>query len=153
MDWTRKVCFMNPRVQMVRTPHSSTITCTPVALTHATIRPVIGSNSFTPAFGTTSRTIWEFMAKICTPSTAFFTMRWPRIFMCSLSFSRTLAWVGMKPLNGANLIELEPVPVLYRGKWDEASIKACWRETSTFGCEQKGYNVWYTKTLVSRKIL
>lgn len=39
------------------------------------------------------------------------------------------------------LIELEKVPVLYRGAWDEKAVKACWRRTSVFGKEQEGYVV------------
>lgn len=39
------------------------------------------------------------------------------------------------------LIGLETVPVLYRGKWDEAAIKACWTGKSVFGKKQEGYVV------------
>ena len=36
---------------------------------------------------------------------------------------------------------VEIVPVLYRGKWEEPKIKACWRGASVFGEEQEGYVV------------
>ena len=52
--------------------------------------------------------------------------------MC-LSWDETVEW--------CQLLELETVPVLYRGQWDEAAIKACWRGTSVFGEEQEGYVV------------
>lgn len=52
--------------------------------------------------------------------------------MC-LSWDDTVEWSA--------LMGLETVPVLYRGVWDEWAIKACWRETSTFGKEQEGYVV------------
>ncbi len=48
-----------------------------------------------------------------------------------LSWDETVEW--------CSLIELETVPVLYRGKWDESAIKACWRGKSVFGEEQEGY--------------
>ena len=38
-------------------------------------------------------------------------------------------------------LSLEPVPVLYRGPWDEQRIKACWTGRSVFGGEQEGYVV------------
>jgi hypothetical protein len=50
-----------------------------------------------------------------------------------LSWSETLEW--------CQLLGLETVPVLYRGKWDEAAIKSCWRGISVFGDEQEGYVV------------
>jgi hypothetical protein len=52
--------------------------------------------------------------------------------MC-LSWNDTVEW--------CKLIGLEPVPVLYRGTWDEQTIRACWREKSVFGKEQEGYVV------------
>jgi len=50
-----------------------------------------------------------------------------------LSWDDTAEW--------AALIGVEMVPVLYRGTWNEAAVKACWREQSTFGSEQEGYVV------------
>ncbi len=50
-----------------------------------------------------------------------------------LSWSDTVAW--------SKLLDLESVPLLYQGPWDERAIKACWRGTSTFGTEQEGYVV------------
>ncbi len=50
-----------------------------------------------------------------------------------LSWDDTLEW--------CKLIELETVPVLYRGKWDESAIKACWHGKSVLGEEQEGYVV------------
>jgi hypothetical protein len=38
-------------------------------------------------------------------------------------------------------LDLEPASVLYRGKWDEQKIRACWRGVSCFGEEQEGYVV------------
>jgi len=38
-------------------------------------------------------------------------------------------------------LELETVPVLYRGMWDEKAIKACWTGKSVFNGEQEGYVV------------
>jgi hypothetical protein len=52
--------------------------------------------------------------------------------MC-LSWDDTVEW--------CRLIGLEPVPVLYRGMWDEKAIKACWRGKSVFGEMQEGYVV------------
>ena len=57
--------------------------------------------------------------------------------MC-LSWDDTVEW--------CKLIGLETVPVLYRGKWDEESIRACWREKSVFGKEQEGYVVRNSKS-------
>lgn len=50
-----------------------------------------------------------------------------------LSWDETSEW--------CQLLELETVPVLYRGQWDEAAIKACWHGQSAFGEEQEGYVV------------
>lgn len=50
-----------------------------------------------------------------------------------LSWAETVEW--------CKLLNLEIVPVLYRGKWNEVAIKACWMGTSTFGPEQEGYVV------------
>jgi hypothetical protein len=50
-----------------------------------------------------------------------------------------LAWDGT--VEWCQRLELEPVPVLYRGKWDEKKIRACWRGASCFGEEQEGYIV------------
>ena len=48
-----------------------------------------------------------------------------------LSWDETAEW--------CKLLGLEHVPVLYRGPWNEAKIKSCWRGTSAFGAEQEGY--------------
>lgn len=48
-----------------------------------------------------------------------------------LSWDDTIEW--------CKLIDLETVPVLYRGIWDEKVIKACWHGKSAFGKEQEGY--------------
>ena len=37
------------------------------------------------------------------------------------------------------LLDLEHVPVLYQGKWDEEKIKDCFTGKSLFGQEQEGY--------------
>jgi hypothetical protein len=52
--------------------------------------------------------------------------------MC-LSWDDTVEWCA--------LIGLEIVPVLYRGAWDEQTLKACWRGKSAFGKKQEGYVV------------
>ena len=41
----------------------------------------------------------------------------------------------------AALLDLQTVPVLYRGPWDEDRVKACWTGQSNFGTEQEGYVV------------
>ena len=41
----------------------------------------------------------------------------------------------------ADLLGLQTAPVLYRGVWDEAKVKACWTGKSVFGGEQEGYVV------------
>ena len=50
-----------------------------------------------------------------------------------LSWDDTVAW--------CKNLDLEPVPILYRGQWDEAQIRACWRNASFYGDEQEGYVV------------
>ena len=50
-----------------------------------------------------------------------------------LSWNETTEW--------CQLIGLETVPVLYRGKRDEEVIKACWTGKSVFGNEQEGFVV------------
>lgn len=47
-------------------------------------------------------------------------------------------------LEYAALLGLQPAPVLYRGVWDEAKVKACWTGTSVFDGEQEGYVVRVT---------
>src|SRR5206468_330372 len=41
----------------------------------------------------------------------------------------------------ANLLGLDVVPVLYRGVWNEAKVKACYLGRSVFDAEQEGYVV------------
>lgn len=41
----------------------------------------------------------------------------------------------------ADLLGLHTAPVLYRGVWDEAKVKACWTGISVLGGEQEGYVV------------
>jgi hypothetical protein len=55
-----------------------------------------------------------------------------------LSWDETVEW--------CKLIGLETVPVLYRGKWNEKAIKACWRGRSVFGKEQEGYVIRNAKS-------
>jgi len=43
--------------------------------------------------------------------------------------------------NRCKKLDLEPAPVLYRGQGDEAQIRACWRNVSSYGDEQEGYVV------------
>lgn len=50
-----------------------------------------------------------------------------------LSWDETVEW--------CQLLSLETVPILYRGKWDVAAIKACWSGKSVFGKDQEGYVV------------
>ena len=50
-----------------------------------------------------------------------------------LSWDETVEWAG--------LLGLEVVPVLYRGVWDEAAVKACYDGTSRVGDEGEGYVV------------
>jgi hypothetical protein len=50
-----------------------------------------------------------------------------------LSWDETLEWCG--------LLSLEPVPLLYRGVWNEKTIQSCWTGKSAFGREQEGYVV------------
>lgn len=50
-----------------------------------------------------------------------------------LSWDETVEW--------CQKLELDPAPVLYRGKWDEKKIRACWRGASFYGDEQEGYVV------------
>jgi len=46
----------------------------------------------------------------------------------------------------ANLLNLQVVPVLYRGLWDIEKVKACWTGQSVFGAEQEGYVVRVAKS-------
>jgi len=52
-----------------------------------------------------------------------------------LSWDETQDWV--------HLLNLDHVPILYRGVWDEAKVKACWtgKSTASPGDEQEGYVV------------
>ncbi|MCI0693650.1 RNA ligase family protein [candidate division KSB1 bacterium] len=50
-----------------------------------------------------------------------------------LTWDETVEW--------CRRLELEPMPTLYRGKWDEQKIRACWRGVSFYGEEQEGYVV------------
>ncbi len=50
-----------------------------------------------------------------------------------LSWDETVEWAG--------LLGLETVPVLYRGIWNEETIKDCYSRISVFGGEQEGYVV------------
>lgn len=50
-----------------------------------------------------------------------------------------LSWDDTKEV--VALLDLECVPVLYRGVWDEEKIKACWTGESVFGGPQEGYVV------------
>lgn len=50
-----------------------------------------------------------------------------------LSWDETVEW--------CELLGLIPVPVLYRGVWDEEAIKAAWSGKSRFGDEGEGYVV------------
>ena len=50
-----------------------------------------------------------------------------------LSWDETVEW--------SQLLGLTTVPLLYRGTWDEAKIKSCWRQISVFGADQEGYVV------------
>lgn len=52
-----------------------------------------------------------------------------------VSWDETVEW--------ATLLDLPLVPVLYRGPWDEAAVRACWtgRSTASPGDEQEGYVV------------
>ncbi len=58
-----------------------------------------------------------------------------------LSWDETVEW--------CKLLELEHVPVLYRGFWNEDSIKACWSGKSRFGDEQEGYVVRNAESFVA----
>jgi len=50
-----------------------------------------------------------------------------------------LAWDAV--LEWCQMLGLVPVPELYRGPWDETTIRACWRGCSACGPEQEGYVV------------
>ena len=50
-----------------------------------------------------------------------------------LSWDETVEW--------ATLLGLTTVPVLYRGEWDEAKVKACYTGKSACGAEGEGYVV------------
>ncbi len=50
-----------------------------------------------------------------------------------LSWDDTVAW--------CKNLALEPVPILYRGPWNESQIRSCWRNVSYYGNEQEGYVV------------
>lgn len=50
-----------------------------------------------------------------------------------LSWDETVEW--------CELLGLTPVPVLYRGVWDEARVKACYTGKSACGTEGEGYVV------------
>ena len=55
-----------------------------------------------------------------------------------LSWDETLTW--------CELLELETVPVLYRGMWDENKVKECWTKKSKLGGNQEGYVVRVTES-------
>jgi hypothetical protein len=38
-------------------------------------------------------------------------------------------------------LNIETVPVLYEGPWDETKVRACWKGESVYGPEQEGYVV------------
>ncbi len=50
-----------------------------------------------------------------------------------LSWDKTVEW--------AALLGLETAPILYRGIWNEETIKKCYSKISVFGGEQEGYVV------------
>lgn len=50
-----------------------------------------------------------------------------------LSWDDTIAY--------AEMLELQTVPVIYRGSWDECKVKNCFTGKSVFGEEQEGYVV------------
>jgi len=50
-----------------------------------------------------------------------------------LSWDDTVAW--------CKNLELALAPILYRGPWNEAQIRLCWRNVSYYGSEQEGYVV------------
>jgi len=50
-----------------------------------------------------------------------------------------LGWRETKGI--CSRLNLEMVPVLYEGGWNEEKIKACWRGKSIFGSSQEGYVV------------
>jgi hypothetical protein len=50
-----------------------------------------------------------------------------------LSWDETVEW--------CELLGLTPVPVLYRGPWDEAAVRACYTGKSQCGAEGEGYVV------------
>lgn len=52
---------------------------------------------------------------------------------------KCLGWKATKEL--CSNLQLELVPVLYEGAWDEESVRACWRGVSLFGQTQEGYVV------------
>jgi hypothetical protein len=49
------------------------------------------------------------------------------------------SWDETKEL--ALLLDMQTVPILYDGIWDEEKIKACWTGLSKFGSTQEGYVV------------
>jgi RNA ligase len=51
----------------------------------------------------------------------------------SLSWDEVVAY--------SEMLDLQTVPVLYRGLWNEAAVKACYTGTSRFGGVQEGYVV------------
>jgi hypothetical protein len=53
--------------------------------------------------------------------------------------SRCLAWD--ETVEWCGLLGLTPVPVLYRGVWDEAAVKRCFRQQGCAGDPQEGYVV------------
>ena len=65
-------------------------------------------------------------------TTYFYTFAIFRNDIC-LSWNETVEWCA--------LLSLETVPVFYRGKWDEKTVRACWTGKSAFGPEQEGYVV------------
>lgn len=56
----------------------------------------------------------------------------------SLSWDEVVAY--------SEMLELETVPVLYRGVWDETAVKACYTGVSRFGSVQEGYVVRLAKS-------
>ena len=51
----------------------------------------------------------------------------------------SLSWDEVEAYS--EMLDLQTVPVLYRGVWDEVAVRACYTGTSRFGGVQEGYVV------------
>lgn len=65
----------------------------------------------------------------------------PSYFLLFSIWTNELCWSWDATNDYARVLQLNLVPVLYHGTWDEGAIKSCWTGVSAFGDESEGYVV------------